>query len=158
LLCEILESPVEKADTFHPRMSVPYFPPRKRYIPPHEVSKRAPTFAYQEYFADPDSTQEIEANVFRCHLLSVLGADSFQLDAFLSAIFQAPTSDSIITNTQGTDGGGPPIPILLEGQMRRLVQANAASFRRPPMVLTLQVRYSLNISFIARFAYPGLGT
>lgn len=44
-------------------MSVPYFPPQKRYIPLAEASKRAPTFAYQEYFADPTSTKEIEANV-----------------------------------------------------------------------------------------------
>jgi soluble epoxide hydrolase/lipid-phosphate phosphatase len=131
-------------------MSVPYFPPQKRYIPPNEASKRAPTFAYQEYFADPDSTQEIEANVFRCHLLGVLCLELilFQLDTFLSAIFQAPQSDSVITNTRKTDEGGLPIPVLREGQMQRLVRADVGSFRRPPMVLTLQVRYSPNLSFI----------
>jgi soluble epoxide hydrolase / lipid-phosphate phosphatase len=45
------------------RFSVPFSPPTKQYIPLEDVVKKVPNYAYQLYFADPESTQEIEANV-----------------------------------------------------------------------------------------------
>ena len=46
-----------------PRFSVPYHPPLRQYIPLEGVVKRVPNYAYQLYFANPESTKEIEANV-----------------------------------------------------------------------------------------------
>ena len=44
-------------------MSVPYFPPSTTFIPIEEASKRVPTFAYQEYFANPESTAQLDRGV-----------------------------------------------------------------------------------------------
>ena len=45
------------------RFSIPYSPPVKKYIPLEGVVEKVPNFAYQLYFASPESTKEIEANV-----------------------------------------------------------------------------------------------
>jgi soluble epoxide hydrolase/lipid-phosphate phosphatase len=45
--------------------SVPYNPPLKEYIPLEGLVKRVPNYAYQLYFANPESTKEIEANLER---------------------------------------------------------------------------------------------
>jgi hypothetical protein len=49
---------------YFPRFSVPYHPPHKEYIPLEAVVKMVPNYAYQLYFANPESTKEIEANVW----------------------------------------------------------------------------------------------
>ncbi|KAF8260615.1 alpha/beta-hydrolase [Lactarius quietus] len=43
--------------------SVPYTPPRREYLPLEGVVQRIPNYAYQLYFANPESTKEIEANL-----------------------------------------------------------------------------------------------
>ena len=45
------------------RLSTPFSPPTKQYIPLEDIVKKVPNYAYQLYLADPDSTKEIEANV-----------------------------------------------------------------------------------------------
>jgi soluble epoxide hydrolase / lipid-phosphate phosphatase len=45
------------------RMSVPYTPPAKEYMPLTEVAKRAPNLGYQLYFAEQKSSHEILAHV-----------------------------------------------------------------------------------------------
>jgi soluble epoxide hydrolase / lipid-phosphate phosphatase len=42
---------------------VAFYPPRKEYVPLEGVIKMIPKYAYQLYFANPESTKEIEANV-----------------------------------------------------------------------------------------------
>ncbi|EIN10999.1 alpha/beta-hydrolase [Punctularia strigosozonata HHB-11173 SS5] len=44
------------------QLSVPYTPPAPEYISVEEMARRYSNFAYQVYFADPSSTQEIEDN------------------------------------------------------------------------------------------------
>lgn len=61
--------------------SVPYHPPHKEYIPLEAVVKMVPNYAYQLYFANPESTKEIEAN----------------LDRFLRGIYQFETHQKNIT-------------------------------------------------------------
>ena len=46
-------------------ISIPYTPPSLEYISIREIAKRWPQLSYQVYFANPKSTQEIEANVSR---------------------------------------------------------------------------------------------
>ncbi|KAI0290085.1 alpha/beta-hydrolase [Multifurca ochricompacta] len=46
-------------------LSVPFSPPNKEYISLKDVVKRVPNYAYQMYFANPESTKEIEANFER---------------------------------------------------------------------------------------------
>ncbi|EIN03457.1 alpha/beta-hydrolase [Punctularia strigosozonata HHB-11173 SS5] len=46
------------------QLSVPYTPPAPEYISVEEMARRYSNFAYQVYFADPSSTQEIEDNLF----------------------------------------------------------------------------------------------
>jgi soluble epoxide hydrolase/lipid-phosphate phosphatase len=45
--------------------SIPYTPPRREYIPLEGIVGRVPNYAYQLYFASPESTKEIEANLER---------------------------------------------------------------------------------------------
>jgi hypothetical protein len=45
------------------RFSVPFTPPTKRYNSLEDVVKKLPNFEYQLYFANPESTKEIEAKV-----------------------------------------------------------------------------------------------
>ncbi|KAI9457004.1 Alpha/Beta hydrolase protein [Lactarius psammicola] len=45
--------------------SIPYVPPIKVYIPLESIVERVPNYAYQLYFANPESTKEIEANLER---------------------------------------------------------------------------------------------
>ena len=45
------------------RFSIPYRTPLKKYIPLEGVVEKVPNYAYQLYFANPESTEEIEANV-----------------------------------------------------------------------------------------------
>lgn len=84
-------------------LSVPYFPPSKVYIAPSEVTKRVPTFAYQEYFADPSSTREIDAAI----------------EVFIPALFQRHKSAR-----QGRS-----FPILRPGEMQALVQGDKENFQ-----------------------------
>ena len=44
-------------------LSVPYFPPNKRYIPPDEAARKVPSFGYQAYFNDPQSSKEVDEHV-----------------------------------------------------------------------------------------------
>ncbi|KAI0252063.1 alpha/beta-hydrolase [Lactifluus subvellereus] len=45
--------------------SIPFSAPTKQYIPLEDIVKKVPNYAYQLYFADPESTKEIEANLER---------------------------------------------------------------------------------------------
>ncbi|KAF5333153.1 hypothetical protein D9611_002715 [Ephemerocybe angulata] len=45
------------------RISVPYTPPSKIYLPLPEVVKRAPNLGYQLYFEDPESSSEIQSHL-----------------------------------------------------------------------------------------------
>ncbi|KAI9434442.1 alpha/beta-hydrolase [Lactarius indigo] len=45
--------------------SIPYTPPLKTYIPIEAIVERVPNYSYQLYFANPESTKEIEANLER---------------------------------------------------------------------------------------------
>jgi len=45
------------------RFSVPFTPPVKDYRSLEDVVKKAPNYAYQLYFANPESTNEVNANV-----------------------------------------------------------------------------------------------
>ncbi|KAH9055591.1 alpha/beta-hydrolase [Lactarius vividus] len=45
--------------------SIPFPSPLKKYIPLEEIVQRVPNYAYQLYFASPESTKEIEANLER---------------------------------------------------------------------------------------------
>lgn len=57
------------------RLSVPYTPPSPTYIPVDSMAKIVKDLAYQVYFADPQSTDEIENNVrslFRVSSLMML--------------------------------------------------------------------------------------
>ncbi|KAG8826983.1 hypothetical protein FRC19_006221 [Serendipita sp. 401] len=108
-------------------MSVPYFPPSKTYIPPSEASKRVPTFAYQEYFANTASTRDIESN----------------LDTFLLAVFQSPNatnftpSQPISSNEQNSAGGfGASIPFVLKGQMQALLTGDKSKIKHHPTVVS----------------------
>jgi len=44
-------------------LSVPFTPPTKRYYSLEDVVKKLPNFEYQLYFANPESTKEIEAKL-----------------------------------------------------------------------------------------------
>ncbi|KAH9983558.1 alpha/beta-hydrolase [Russula compacta] len=46
-------------------LSVAFTPPNKQYLSLEDVVKKVPNYAYQLYFANPDSTKEIEANLER---------------------------------------------------------------------------------------------
>ncbi|THH19891.1 hypothetical protein EW146_g1339 [Bondarzewia mesenterica] len=46
-------------------LSVPYVPPTPEYISLEEIVKRVPNFGYQLYFANDESTSEIESNLDR---------------------------------------------------------------------------------------------
>ena len=47
------------------RLSAPFSPPNKQYNSLEDVVSKVPNYAYQLYFANPESTKEIEANVRR---------------------------------------------------------------------------------------------
>ena len=47
------------------RLSVRFTPPTKRYYSLEDVVKKVPNYEYQLYFANPESTKEIEAKVCR---------------------------------------------------------------------------------------------
>jgi len=46
-------------------LSVPFTPPTKRYNSLEDAVRKVPNYAYQLYFANPESTKEIEVNVRR---------------------------------------------------------------------------------------------
>ncbi|KAG8816583.1 hypothetical protein FRC17_000266 [Serendipita sp. 399] len=107
-------------------ISVPYFPPSKTYVSPSEASKRVPSFAYQEYFADPVSTREVESN----------------LDAFLLAVFQSPNdtreehNQSLPGQSQLSTGGfGTAVPFVLPGQMQDLLTSSKSKFTNVSTVI-----------------------
>lgn len=101
-------------------MSVPYFPPWTTYIPIEEASRRVPSFAYQEYFASPESTAQVER----------------ALSIFLPALFQGPRGFS--GHQQGSSGEN--ISILRPGQMKALIndetRLRAQQPTLPPMVIS----------------------
>lgn len=60
------------------RLSVPYTPPSPTYIPVDSMAKIVKDLAYQVYFADPQSTDEIENNVRSLFRVSSLnGVNSY---------------------------------------------------------------------------------
>lgn len=71
------------------RLSAPFSPPTKRYNSLEDVVRKVPNYAYQLYFANPASTKEIGANVWRTelarnmHMLIV----RIQLEKFLRLMF-----------------------------------------------------------------------
>jgi hypothetical protein len=71
------------------RLSIPFSPPTKRYNSLEDVVRRVPNYAYQLYFANPESTKEIGANVWKTvfgrsmHMLIV----RIQLEKFLRLMF-----------------------------------------------------------------------
>ncbi|PVG03514.1 alpha/beta-hydrolase [Serendipita vermifera] len=91
-------------------LSVPFFPVAKKYTSPSEASKRVPTFGYQEYFADPSSTKAIEEN----------------LDVFLTAIFQVPSSSNSANNER--------MPLLRPGQLQQLFSKGKGAM--PPLAVS----------------------
>jgi len=58
LFCHILKGILEMI-----RLSVPFTPPTKKYYSLEDVVKKVPNYEYQLYFANPESTKEIEAKV-----------------------------------------------------------------------------------------------
>jgi soluble epoxide hydrolase/lipid-phosphate phosphatase len=55
------------------RLSIPFSPPDKQYRSLEDVVKKIPNYAYWLYFANPESTKEIEANV-RMSVVAAAGA------------------------------------------------------------------------------------
>ncbi|KAH9959851.1 alpha/beta-hydrolase [Russula dissimulans] len=58
--------------------SVPFTPPVKEYLSLEELVKKVPNYAYQLYFADPESTKEINAHLER-FLRMVFGAEVLEI-------------------------------------------------------------------------------
>ena len=76
------------------RLSTPFSPPTKRYNSLEDVVRKVPDYAYQLYFANPESTKEIGANVWRTvfgrmHMLIF----RIQLGKFLRLIFEKSQSN-----------------------------------------------------------------
>lgn len=78
------------------RASVPFNPPAKEYIPPSEVSARAPLLGYMEYFASEESTKEIESRLFKFFNLVFRRPPATETTPSVSAgaSASAPTSDN----------------------------------------------------------------
>ena len=68
LFCHLLNGILEMI-----RFSVPFTPPTKRYYSLEDVVKKLPNYEYQLYFANPESTKEIEAKVRRTARLRLTG-------------------------------------------------------------------------------------
>ncbi|KAH8985432.1 alpha/beta-hydrolase [Lactarius hatsudake] len=75
--------------------SIPFPSPLKKYIPLEGIVERVPNYAYQLYFASPESTKEIEAN----------------LERFLRAIYEIEVHEKSIelryVSSQMRDMNGP---------------------------------------------------
>jgi soluble epoxide hydrolase/lipid-phosphate phosphatase len=57
--------------------SIPYNPPVRAYIPLERIVQKVPNYSYQLYFANPEFTREIEANLER-FLRTIYGIDVHQ--------------------------------------------------------------------------------
>jgi len=72
-------------------LSVPFTPPSPIYIPLEEVAKRQSNYAYQLYFASPESTIEIERNL-DTFLKIIHGAGGFKPKDFRKALLEIKSS------------------------------------------------------------------
>lgn len=62
-------------------VSIPYVPPAPVYISMEDMAQRIPDLGYQVYFADTQSTREIEGKVslsicFACKYIILLKSDN----------------------------------------------------------------------------------
>ncbi|KAI9509095.1 Alpha/Beta hydrolase protein [Russula earlei] len=87
--------------------SVPFTPPVKQYRSLEAIVEKTPNYTYQLYFADPKSTEEIEANL-EPFLRFVFGVDVVHIDAVLNmreavvsdGLTREPRSSPLLTNEE----------------------------------------------------------
>lgn len=101
IFCHLLNGILEMI-----RLSVPFTPPTVRYHSPEDVVKKIPNYEYQLYFANPESTKEIEAKVrgtarLRLYRRANWVAMGTQLERFLRLIFRIEVLPGINTMTGG---------------------------------------------------------
>jgi pimeloyl-ACP methyl ester carboxylesterase len=63
IMCVILRYSCKYTVIEVARMSIPYTPPARVYMPLEKIVEQIPNFGYQLYFASKESTSEIETQV-----------------------------------------------------------------------------------------------
>jgi hypothetical protein len=113
------------------RLSTPFSPPTKRYNSLEDVVRKVPNYAYQLYFANPESTKEIGANVWRTvfgrmHMLIF----RIQLEKFLRLMFAFEKSQNNLENIRevivnnGVTRPSTSVPVLTNDVCTTLMRYN----------------------------------